>query len=423
MMAWQDHQPDKAEILLAGPKARTDVWQKAFSQDARFQITTIANTPSDLLVKLGTGGVDAILLDASFFQTPDSFLNAVSQFEAMTYIILPRLDQEEVQSLKGVLRQRPQVKGVYSVDVTLHDLIERMYTDINAARSQGARTSWGRNGGGSDGHRPVTARIIAVWNFAGGVGKSTIAANLAALSARRGYDTLLVSTSAPDTIPITLGLQPTPNLSDWQSNPTADGLRLLTQKVGSVDVVVGCPDVFSAGRALGIDGAKPGSFKAMMSTAIRDYPVVVVDTPPDAGAATALSTANHLVLVAEPTYPVAMCTVEAYRTVFERMAGMHSLSKANTYLLLNRAASHRVEPGRWHRQTAEHVKGSFLPLIATVPTLPEVGQAQDDSVFPIDRSEPFRRALMPLADALFADTGQRKAKGRVKNVLGIKVRY
>ena len=251
-----------------------------------------------------------------------------------------------------------------------------------------------------------------MWNFAGGVGKSTIAANLAALSARRGYDTLLVSTSAPDTIPITLpGLEPTPNLSDWQSNPTADGLRLLTQKAGSVDVVVGCPDVFSAGRALGIDGNKPGSFKAMMSTAIRDYPVVVVDTPPDAGAATALSTANHLVLVAEPTYPVAMCTVEAYRTVFERMAGMHSLSKANTYLLLNRAASHRVEPGRWHRQTAEHVQGSFLPLIATVPTLPEVGQAQDDAVFPIDRSEPFRRALMPLADALFADTGQRKAKG------------
>ena len=162
-MAWQDHQPDKAEILLAGPKTRTDVWQKAFSQDVRFQITTIANTPSDLLVKLSTGGVDAILLDASIFQTPDSFLNAVSQFEAMTYIILPRLEQQEVQSLKGVLRQRPQVKGVYSVDVTLHDLIERMYTDINASRSPGLSHILGPQRGRKrwppPGHRPDHRRV------------------------------------------------------------------------------------------------------------------------------------------------------------------------------------------------------------------------------------------------------------------------
>ena len=420
-MSWNTQANDTVTILLAGPKDRTDVWQTALGKDPRFRVSAISNKPDDLMVKL-TSSPDVLLLDARMFSDETEFTSAMRSIHEDAYVVLPQLPPGEEQSIRSDLIGLPHLKGLYAVDMNLQTLVEKVFADARATKMASVPGAWGTPSG--NGSRPVTARIITVWNIAGGVGKTTIASSLAYLASQRGYPTLLVGMgSPPDDLPMMLRLSPQPNLAHWPQNPTLEGLRVITQKVGSMNVLGGFTDDMTAGQMSSANRDTPGSFQSLINTAIREYAVIVIDTPPSSQAALALSVSNHLVLVGVPSMAAAMRTAEAYRMVFERMVGMHSLSETTSYLALNRVGR-RVEPRDWHRWAADSVNGGFLPLIATIPENDAVGTAQDERAIPIERSEAFRSALMPLADALFAENyGRSGNTGRTKNILGVKVRY
>ena len=420
-MTWNTQANDTVTVLLAGPKPRSDVWQTALSKDPRFRVTAIANTPDDLMVKLASRA-DVVLMDALMFSDPDGLVSALRSMSEDVYVVLPQLTPNVEQSLRGELAGLPHLKGLYAVDTNLQTLVEKVFTDARVKKVSAGTGGWGSSSG--NGNRPVTARIITVWNIAGGVGKTTIASSLAYLASQRGYPTLLIGMGTPpDDLPMQLRLSPEPNLSHWPGNPSIEGLRLITQKVGSMNVLGGFTDEMAAGGMSSANRDNPGSFQSLINTAIREYAVVVIDTPPSSHAALALSVSNHLVLAATPTMACAMRTAEAYRLVFERMAGMHSLSETTSCLVLNRTGK-RVEPRDWHRWAAESVNGGFLPLIATIPDNDAVGAAQDERVIPVERSEAFRSALMPLANALFAENYAANGNaGRTKSIFGVKVRY
>ena len=420
-MSWNTQTNDTVTVLLAGPKPRTDVWQTALSKDPRFRVTAIANTPDDLMVKLASGP-DVVLMDAIMFADPDGLVSTLRSMSEDVYVVLPQLTPNVEQSLRSDLTGLPHLKGLYAVDMNLQTLVEKVFTDVRVAKLSAGAGAWGAMDG--SGHRPVTARIITVWNIAGGVGKTTLASSLAYLASQRGYPTLLIGMgSPPDDLPMMLRLSPEPNLAHWPQNPTVEGLRVITQKVGSMNVLGGFADDMAAGQMSSTNRDSPGSFQSLINTAIREYAVVVIDTPPSSQAALALGVSNHLVLVGTPAMASAMRTAEAYRLVFERMVGMHSLSETTSYLVLNRTGR-RVEPREWHRWAAEVVHGKFLPLIANIPDNDAVGIAQDERVIPVERSEAFRGALMPLADALFSENyGSNGSSGRTKSIFGVKVRY
>ena len=424
MNTWNTEQSnDVATVLLAGPKPRTDVWQTALSNDPRFRVTAITNDAKDLIVKLSSKP-DVVLMDAGMFNAPDQFISALRTMTEDIYAVIPAMPPNDEQAVRSQLTGLAHLKGLYSVDINLQTLMEKIFADTRASKLANGPGAWGAMAGGN-GHRPVTARIITVWNSAGGVGKTTIASSLAYLASQRGYPTLLVGMgSSPDDLPMMLRLSPEPNLGHWPQNPTLEGLRVITQKVGSMDVLGGFLDDMAAGQMLSINRDAPGSFHSLINTAIRQYAVVVIDTPPSSNAALALSVSNHLVLVGTPTIAVAMRTAEAYRMVFERMVGMHSLSQTTSYLALNRAGR-GLDPSQWHRLAADAVGGKFLPLIATIPDNDAVIAAQNERVLPTERNEAFRQALMPLAGALFAENygGNGNGNGKVRNILGVKVRY
>ena len=420
-MTWNTQTNDTVSVLLAGPKDRSDVWQTALSKDPRFRVSAIANAPDDLMVKLASGP-DVLLVDARVFPNPQEFTSAMRSINEDTYVVLPQMTPNEEQAIRADLIGLPHLKGLYAVDINLQTLVEKIYSEARAVKMSSGAGAWGSSGG--NGHRPVTARIITVWNIAGGVGKTTIASSLAYLASQRGYPTLLIGMgSPPDDMPMMLRLSPEPNLAHWAGNPTIEGLRLITQKVASMNVLGGFTDEMAAGQMSGANRDSPGSFQSLINTAIREYAVVVIDTPPSSQAALALGVSNHLVLVGTPSMASAMRTAEAYRLVFERMVGMHSLSETTSCLVLNRTGG-RVEPRDWHRWAAESLSGGFLPLIATIPDIDAVGAAQDERVIPVERSEAFRSALMPLANALFAENYAANSNaGRTKSILGVKVRY
>ena len=423
---------DTVTVMLAAPQARTDVWLSQITVDERFRVTTTATTEQDFAVKAG-GQVDIMLIDAAVFSSPDAMMNALTKVttDVVAYVVLPQVTQQMAQELTAALMALQPVKAVYQVDVNIASLMERMYGDARAVATQRGGTlpgAWGGNGQQPGASQPVSTRIISVWNQMGGVGKTTVSSNLALEAARRGYPALLIGLGAPDDLPLVIGLKAQPNISNWQANPTVEGLRLAVQKIGTLDVLAGFPDVLSESTATALPVEDPRSIKSLVDTAIlAGYAVIVIDAPPTALAAAPVSASNTLVIVGRADNGGVYRTVEAYRTITERMNGMHNIPASRIYVALNMVGNHQYSPGEYHRMASEFLGHSFPPIVTTIPYLPAVNIAQNGKQMPLNIEE-FRDALTPLADALFAHNGNGNGhrpipvSGKVLKLGPIKVR-
>jgi len=264
-----------------------------------------------------------------------------------------------------------------------------------------------------------------VWNQAGGVGKTTVATNLAFEAARRGVPTLLIGLGAPDDLALITGLKPQPNITHWMSNPTADGLKQAIQKRETLDVLVGFPDVLAEARLLNMSLDAPANVPNLVTTAVyMGYGLVVLDAPPTALAANAIAAANTLVLVARPSLEGVLRATEAYRTVVERLAGQSRLQPNAVHVVLNRVGD-RLSAAEWHAAATELLGRAFPPVVAQIPDLPAVGKAQDRRQLPLLTSGEFARALMPLVDLIVPLQGETAPSLNGKRefrFLGVKVK-
>lgn len=391
---------DAVTVLLGGPQTRTSAWYAALQADARYRVISWAYDVPDLSAKLASNP-EVLLLDATIFSGPQDLLQLLTRVQGAAYVLLPlQASEEQFQTVKNA----STVKAVYRGEVNLPELARRMYDDVKSMRTSaqpGMNAAWELAGGPRSG-MPVQMRIIAVWNQAGGVGKTTISTNLAYEAARRGLPTLLVGLGSPDDLPLILSLKKEPNLTHWRANPTPEGLRQAIQKKDHLDVLAGFPDVLSEAQAINTPVNAPNSLERLVNQAIRsEYAVIVLDAPPTALAASAISAANTLVMVARPSLEGILRTVEAYRTVVERLAGQHAIPSGGVYVALNRVGG-RLDANEWHRSASAMLGRSFPPVIAQIPDDPRVGNAQDQRTMPLVASDDFARALKPLADALLA---------------------
>ena len=399
--SWSDQLAQSAEaitVLLAGPLPRTSAWYAALQADARFRVTTWANDPADLSSKIASAP-EVLLLDAAIFPGPGDLMTFLTRVQGAAYVLLPvQASPEEANAVGGVAC----VKGVYRGEVFLPELTGRMYDtarSLRQAAKPGAAAVWEA---GRSGIVPVQMRIVAVWNQTGGVGKTTVSTNLAYEAARRGLPTLLIGLGAPDDLPLILSLKKEPNLTHWRSNPTPEGLKAAVQKKDHLDVLAGFPDVLSEAQAINTPVDSPNSLEKLVYQAIRsEYAVLILDAPPTALAASAIAAANTLVMVARPSLEGVMRTVEAYRTVVERLAGQHAIPHNGVYVVLNRVGG-RLDGGEWHRSASQLLGRAFPPIVAQIPDDPRVGAAQDNRSLPLLASDDFARALKPLADALLS---------------------
>ncbi len=406
-------------LILAGPKERTDVWYAMLSTDPRFRITTYAHSLDDLKAKL-LNPPEALLLDGSLASGPQALADFIRQVQVQAvYLVIPPVpDLTAEQALVDRLNAIPNVKAIYKLDVNLSVLVEQMHSDVRATRAlrgQTAADGWGTTPA-SNGNSPTSTRIISVWNQMGGVGKTTVATNLAYEAARRGYPTLLIGLGAPDDLPLIMGLKLEPNLTHWQANPTIPGLKLAVQKVDTLDVLGGFPDVLSEAHAMQLSPDAPNSVKKLVETAIyAGYAMIVLDTPPTALAATAMTVSNTLVIVGRATLEGVWRTTEAYRTVSERLAGLHPIH--SIYCILNRmqTGEQGYDAATWHQMASTRLGRAFPPVLAQIAADPQITAAQNNRVMPVNRSENFRRALGPLLDTLSTSTGRGQTAPPVSN--------
>jgi arsenite-transporting ATPase len=189
--------------------------------------------------------------------------------------------------------------------------------------------------------------------------------------------------------------------------------------------------VLSEAVAINTPKEAPASVQSLVITAAyAGYAVIVLDAPPTALAASAISAANTLVLVARPSLEGVMRTVHAYRTVVERLAGEHRIAPGGVFVVLNRITPSHLTSEEWHKAASGLLGQPFPPIVAQIADDPQVGELQDRKRIPLMASETFTRGIQPLANALFSTNGAHAApganrppgKGREIKVLGIKVR-
>lgn len=135
--------------------------------------------------------------------------------------------------------------------------------------------------------RSVLDRVIAVINGKGGVGKTTLSANLAGLLALSGYRTLVVDHDPQGNLGLDLGYADSERDDRGKSLAAAllfgHEVNVLKDVRPGLDVVVGGSDLHHAAAALAADrrGEEPRDALARVLAPIAgDYDLILIDCPP-----------------------------------------------------------------------------------------------------------------------------------------------
>ena len=424
-MVW-NNQPQQSggsapvSVLLAHrDMSVTTAWYQALQVDTRFRVTSMANTQQDLIAKLASSP-EVILLDGAMFDSPASLTKALTSITGAVYLIVP--GGNGVENLIEQFKAIPCVKSVSVGDVNIADFTTRAYENalalrrtIPAVSSGGVWNSGGQRGGSLGG-----LRIVTIWSRSGGTGRTTIAIALAQAAARRGMKTLLVGLGSPDTMPLQLGLHPEPNIVSWMANPTDEGLRTSIQASGELHVLVGFPDIISESQGERA-GDAPGSVNQLVtSAAYGGYSAIFLDTPSAGGVVPrALSAANTWLMVARPTVSDVWNSVEAFRTVTQKLAGQHRITPGNIFVVLNQRTNGMLTADQWHSAADAacrklNLNVGFPPVMATIPFAAEVPLAQDNGRSALDASDEVARPIHRLAETLFNGMPMASSSGSAK---------
>lgn len=387
-------------LVVAGPPAQAQALYAAFLADARFRVQATATSPDDLRAKLAASP-EVVVVNASMFNGPDDFAAVLAAYPGLAFPLLPpgipAGDVEAVRRLKCV-------QAVSRDDANLPLLAGQIYEAVLARRqAQGP----GVNNSifaqlRAPGVTMIGWRAIAVWSSQGGVGKSTLSLALAIESAARRLPTLLIGLGAPDTIPITAGLRPEPNLLNWVATPTAEGLRAAVQRYDALDILAGFPDPLAlTGYSENATDGPASLYNLVHTAADAGYAVVILDVSSQVLEAAALAAANTLVLVARPDLPGILHAVEATRLVHEVMAGRHRIPPQAIHLVVNMVRDTTLRPDEVAKAGA-NLRPDFPSLAAYVADDPQVELAVNQSRPPYFSSEALRRGAKALGDLLLA---------------------
>ena len=405
--------PDDESIVavLAGPPERVNSWFNILQMDSRFRVNTFSTDPQDLESKLSYNP-EVILLDTSIFSGPEHMLGFLTKTQCAVYLVIPRSVNQQITKQ---IRELPNVKGVYVDDINLTEVAGRIFAEVKAIRSQAptldSPLSALRRGQAMGG-----LRVISVWNRAGGVGKSTLAASLALEASQRGFKTLLVGLSAPDiSIPTILNLKTTPNMFGWLASPTFDqGLKPNLQSIDNLDVLVGLQDPVRENELI-TNPEDPKSINQLVINAtFGGYSIVILDTPESGPYLNAISASNTMIMPALPMVDQAVITAEAFRMAFKRMRDQHRIGIGNVFIVLNRYRPGLLSSNEWHEAANAYSRsmgsGAFPPVALVIPDILDVQLASNAGRSPLTSSEEFATPLHRLGDMLFGGKGNYQAE-------------
>lgn len=208
---------------------------------------------------------------------------------------------------------------------------------------------------------------LCIANSKGGVGKTTLALNLAVGLAERGHQVLLVDTDPEGGIGLSLGKGDAElvGLADVLAGAAEPAQAVLTTRLPSLRLLprgrLDPNDILAFEEAI----EQPGVLSRVLGVASRGCDIVLLDTPPSLGRVlrAALAYAEY-VLVPLQTDPLAMRTLPRFFRVMDQVRrnenpGLRLLGISPTMVDLRREASREVLETLWN--DFGHVLETHLP--------------------------------------------------------------
>lgn len=181
--------------------------------------------------------------------------------------------------------------------------------------------------------------IIAVQNFKGGVGKSTVTTHLAHYFGVQGYRVLVVDCDSQATTTTLFGFNPHFNITREQTlypylsiDPTQTDLLYAVQKTPwpNVDLIPSNLELFDVEYELAASGADGGSvlasrfrkLKQGLQDLARNYDIVILDPPPALGTISlaVMQAANALLVPMAATTPD-FCSTVQFLSMMDQVTG------------------------------------------------------------------------------------------------------
>ena len=264
-------------------------------------------------------------------------------------------------------------------------------------------------------------RIVTVWSRSGGTGRTTIAIALAQAIPRRGLKTLLVGLGSPDTMPLQLGLHPEPNIVTWMANPTDEGLRNSLQTAADLHVLPGFTRHrfgVAGGAACGCQrlDQRTGNHRGLQRI-FRDHPRYSISRR--CGAAGAFR-CQYLADGLTANRSDVWASVEAFRTVTQKIAGQHRITPGNIFVVLNRRENGMLTTDQFHAAADAACRKldlnvGFPPVMATIPFSSAVPVAQDDGRSALKSGRVMSpRPIHRLAEMLFGGASMMPAPEKIR---------
>jgi chromosome partitioning protein len=230
--------------------------------------------------------------------------------------------------------------------------------------------------------------IIAVQNFKGGVGKSTLTCHLAHYFAVQGYRVLVVDCDSQATTTTLFGFNPHFNVTREQTlypylsiDPTQADLLYAVQKTPwpNVDLIPSNLELFDVEYELAAAGADGGSILATrfrklkqgLADLSRGYDVVILDPPPALGTISlaVMQAANALLVPLAATTPD-FCSTVQFLSMMDQVLGQ--LTRAGIevdYGFVRLICSKLDANDPSHAMVRQIMEGTFGPALLPVPIL------------------------------------------------------
>jgi chromosome partitioning protein len=230
--------------------------------------------------------------------------------------------------------------------------------------------------------------IIAVQNFKGGVGKSTVTTHLAHYFAVQGYRVLVVDCDSQATTTTLFGFNPHFNITREQTlypylsiDPTQSDLNYAVQKTPwpNVDLIPSNLELFDIEYELAAAGADGGSVLASrfrkLKQGLRDlaqnYDVVILDPPPALGTISlaVMQAANSLIIPMAATTPD-FCSTVQFLSMMDQVSGQ--LAEAGIevdYDFVRLICSKFDSNDPSHAMVRQIMEQTFGPALLPVPIL------------------------------------------------------